>query len=534
MIKTDQNFIIRTAGFLMVVNVLSRLLGYVRDVVMMNIFGQSIVTDAYNAAFSIPDTLYQILIGGAMSSAFIPVFASYLARNQEDDAWQVSSIFTSWILLLMGVGVVLSMIFTQPLMEMLTDFSMPEGMALTVVLTRMMLVQALLMAMSAIAMAILHANQHFFWPAMGSFLYNLVIVFFGAFLAGPIESRFPGYGIAGFSIGVLIGALLFFLVQVPALKKVGFRFHFTLDTRHPGLHKLVALMVPALIGLSVSQINLLVTQKLATGLDGGVYTALRMANRFMQLPIGVFAVAIAVSFFPTLTRQAALKEMDAYKRSLSLAVRSVAFILIPSAVGLAVLREPIIRLLFEFKGSFSAANTALTGEALLYYCIGLVGYGVVQVMLRGFYAIQNTVTPVIISVSCIACNILFSLLLIQPLAHVGLALANSIAGLVQALLLFIFLRLKIGQMDIRRILISLCKTGAACLFMGLAAWGANLLCERLLGMASKLIQMINLGVAVGVAVVVFFGLAWLMKMEECTLIFNQFGKKLRKKKVCKG
>ncbi|MEG1996909.1 MAG: murein biosynthesis integral membrane protein MurJ, partial [Clostridiales bacterium] len=498
----------------------------------LNIFGQSIVTDAYNAAFSIPDTLYQILIGGAMSSAFIPVFASYLARDQVDDAWEVSSIFTSWVLVLMGLGLTLSMIFTEPLMGALTNFPTPTGMALTVVLTRIMLVQALLMAISAIAMAILHANQHFFWPAMGSFIYNLVIVGFGAFLAAPLENRFPGYGIAGFSIGVVVGAVLFFVVQVPALRKVGFRFHFSLSIHHPGLRKLVALMIPALIGLSVSQINLLVTQRLATGLElDGVYTALRMANRFMQLPIGVFAVAIAVSFFPTITRQAALNQMNDYKRTLSLAIRTVVFITLPSAVGLAVLREPIIRLLFEFKGQFTAADTAITGEALLFYCIGLAGYGVVQVLLRGFYAIQNTLTPVLISVSCIVCNILFSLLLVNTFAHVGLALAFSIAGLVQALLLFIFLRMKIGQMDIRRILTSLIKTGAACVLMGLAAWGINGLCETVFGFAGKTSQVINLGCAIGGAMVVFFIATWLMKMEEAKMVMTMLAKKLKLKQA---
>ncbi|MCR4962930.1 MAG: murein biosynthesis integral membrane protein MurJ [Firmicutes bacterium] len=531
MSKTDQSFIIRTAGFLMVVNVLSRVLGYVRDVVMMNIFGQSMVTDAYNAAFSIPDTLYQILIGGAMSSAFIPVFASYLANKKEEQAWRVSSVFTSWILLLMVIGIGISFVFTRPLMSLLTDFDTAQGMALTVTLTRMMLIQALLMAMSAIAMAILHANQHFFWPAIGSFLYNVIIVVFGAALAGPIESRWPGYGIAGFSLGVLVGAALFFLVQVPALKKVGFRFSFSLDTHNPGLHRMVALMIPALIGLSVSQINLLVTQKLATGLTDGVYTALRMANRFMQLPIGVFAVAIAVSFFPTLTRLAAVKEMGEYKRSLSLAIRSVAFILLPSAVGLAVLREPIIRLLFEYSQSFSAANTTLTGQALLFYCIGLVGYGIVQVILRGFYAIQNTVTPVMISVSCIALNILFSILLIGHWQHIGLAFANSLAGLIQAALLFLFLRLKIGPMDMRRICLSFLKTGAACVLMGLAAWQTSRLLEGLMGTAGKMQQALSLGGSIAVAMAVFFVAASLMKMEECALVLNLLKGKLKRKKL---
>ncbi|MDO4732982.1 MAG: murein biosynthesis integral membrane protein MurJ [Bacillota bacterium] len=524
----EQGLVIRAAGLLMVVQVLSRVLGYARDVVMVNIFGADFATDAWNAAFLIPDTLYQVLIGGAIGSALIPVFSSYINNDQVEEGWKANSVFSSWFMLILTILLLLSCIFTEPLLRLITDFG-AEEMPLPIALTRITLVQAFFMAISAIATGLLQSYKHFFWPAVGSLLYNIVILFCGVLLVGPIEAIWPGYGIASFSVGVVVGAFFTLVVQLPMLKKVGFRFCFSLDRHNQGMRKMVKLLLPVVIGLSVTKLNIFVTQKLATGLEDGIYTLLLTANRFMQLPLGVFAVSIATAIFPSMSAQAAQGQIEEMKGSISMGVRNILFVLLPSSVGLVLLREPIIRLLYEFSGQFTPADTTAAGDALFYYCLGLVFYGTVTVFIRGFYAMQDTKTPILVSVACIAVNIIFSLLLVGPMGHCGLALAYSLAGLVQCLATLFVLRRKIGPMGLRSILTCVSKTVFACLLMGIVVWGIIAASDTLLGVNSKLSQLLQVVLGVGVGVSVFFVVAWLLEMDELETLAGRLVSKLRQK-----
>ena len=532
MAQMQQGRVMRAAGFLMATQIIARGLGWVRDALLLNMFGQTRITDAYNVAFKIPDFLYNIIIGGAITAAFIPVFASYLAKQEKENAWQVYSIVVSWCMLLMGAGVLLAYVFTPQLIAFLATGFEPEAHLLTVTLTRVMLLQPVFMALAGVSMGVLNSHQQFTWPAVGSMLYNLFIVLCGFLLSRSIEARFPGFGVAGFSIGVLAGAIVYFLVQLPALRQVGLCFKLSFNIHHPGFVRLIHLLIPVLVGLSVQQINQLVNVMLGSSLPRGSIAALNMAQRFMNLPIYVFATSIAVAMFPSLTQQAALADMPEFKKSMSLGIRSVAFICIPAAVGLAVLREPIIRLMFEFKGGqYGAAATSIAGQALLFYCIGIAFYGIVHVLLRSFYSLQNTVTPVLVSVATIATNLLFSLLLIRSMYHMGLALAFSIAGIVQCCLLFLLLRRRLGHIDMRNMLASFLKTGAASLVMGVTAWGlASAIAAVMDVAASKMAQIIQLGVSMGLAVAVFFCLAYLLRMEEAKIVVDMFKRRLRRKK----
>ena len=527
--QMKKGFVVKVAGLLMLIQVLSRVLGYARDVVLLNIFGRNFTTDAFYAAFSIPDFIYNILIGGVITAAFIPVFSYYLEQNEIDKAYRTSSIFTSWVLLLMGIMIVLSFFFTQQLLGVLTQYT-ADQMWLPVALTRITLLQALFMAMSAIATGVLQSYQHFTWPAIGVLLYNVFIILFGVILIKPIEALFPGYGVAGFSVGVVAGAFMTLAVQGPTLKKVGFRYKPCLDIHDEGFRKMVKLIIPAMIGLSVSQINALVTQYLATGLDEGMLTALKTANRFMQLPIGVFASSIAIAIFPTMTKQAAGGDFPEMKKSMSTGLRTSLYLIIPSAVGMIMLREPIIRLLYEFSGEFTAYDTMITGQALLWYCIGLVGYGAIPIVLRGFYSIQNTLLPLLISIAAIFLNVILSLMLVGPMGHQGLALAYSLAGIGQCGLLLVVLRRKIGPMglkDMGKCIIQIC---IASLAMALAVWGAVELFAATLGVASKLYQLLQVGVAVVVGIIVYILITAFMKMEEFTLAKNVITRRLHRKK----
>jgi len=512
----------KAAGILMVAMVASRVLGYVRDMVIYAYFGQNNLTDAYNAAFSIPDFLYYLLVGGALSSAFIPVFASYIATNKEEEGWRVAStIFNLMIILMLG-GITLGIIFAPALVRLLVPGFTPENIALTVKMTRVMFFQTFFMALNGISMGILNSYQHFLAPAIGSVMYNLGII-----VIGLIFSHYLNMGIMGFAIGVVFGAALNFAVQLPALLKLGLRYQFVIDLKHPGVRKIGTLFLPVLIGLSVTHLNLFVNQNLGSSLPSGMISALRVAQRIMQLPIGVFAVAIAVAVFPTLTGQAARAEREQFKQTTSLGLRNIFFITIPSAIGLIALKVPIVRLLFE-QGQFTSQDTEATAYALLFYCFGLFAYSALQLLNRVFYSLQDTLTPVLVGILTIFINIALNFLLIKPMAHGGLALAYSLAGIINMLLLLYIFRKKVGSIDGRRIVRSFVLTLGISAVMGFTAYQTAGLLESLVDVSTKLGQLLQVGVSITIGVLVFVFLAFFCKMEEGEMVKKILMRRLKK------
>ncbi|WP_084053158.1 murein biosynthesis integral membrane protein MurJ [Desulfonispora thiosulfatigenes] len=522
MAESQQKGVFKAAGLLMVAMFLSRIFGYVRDVVIYTKFGQNYLTDAYNAAFSIPDFLYYLLVGGALSSAFIPVFSSYIATKREEDGWIVASTVFNLVLILMTIGITIGIIFTPQLINILVPGFDAKGLAYTVLLTRIMFAQSFIMALNGISQGILHSYKHFFSPALGSVLYNFSIVIVGVLLS-------KRFSIMGFSIGVVFGAFLSLAVQIPALIKVGLKYKPVIDLKHPGVKKILALILPVLIGLSVTHVNLFINQNLASSLPSGMISAMRAAQRIMQLPVGIFGVAVAVAVFPTLTGQAANKQTKEFKDTMSLGVRTIIFITLPSAVGIIALRMPIVRAMFE-QGQFTEANTIATTYALFFYSLGLIGYSAQQVLNRVFYAIQDTKTPVIAGIITILVNIVLNFILIKPLAHGGLALAYSIAGLVNMILLLYLLRVKIGKIDGTKMLVSFMKTLIASLFMGLIVYLASIFMEHSLDMSLKLNQILQVLISIGIGTIVYIIVANLMKMEEANMASKIIMKRFKKKR----
>lgn len=503
------NKVAKAAGIIMVAMVLSRIIGYIRDMVIYARFGQNNFTDAYNAAFSIPDFLYYLLVGGALSSAFIPVFSSYIATKKEEDGWLVASTIFNIIMILMSIGIVLGIIFSPVLIHIMVPGFSPENIDLTVKMTRIMFFQTFFMALNGISMGILNSYHHFLAPAVGSVMYNLGIIVVGLALT-------PYLGITGFAVGVVVGAFLNFLIQLPALLKIGLRYQLVMDLQHPGVRKIGTLIIPVLIGLSVTHFNLFVNQNLGSSLPEGMISALRAAQRIMQLPIGVFAIAIAVATFPTLTGHAARNEWTDFKKNMSLGVRTIIFITLPSAAGLIALKTPVVRLLFQ-QGKFTPEDTSATAYALLYYCLGLFAYSAIQLLNRVFYSIQDTKTPVTVGVFTIFVNIALNFLLIKPLGHGGLALAYSLAGFINMLGLLYILRKKIGSIDGKRMAISFIQTLGISLVMGLGAYGAAQISEKLVTTGTKLGQLVQVGSGVLTGTVIFVVLALLLNMEEVIL-----------------
>ncbi len=510
----------KAAGMLMIAMLISRVLGYVREAALASSFGATNETDAFLAAFTVPDFLYDLLVGGVLSSAFIPVFTSYLATDREEEAWEVASTMINLILLIMAVCIALGMIFTVPLTKIVAYKFTGETLDLAVKLTRVMFPAFIILAVNGLIMGILNSYKHFAAPAIGAIVYNLCIIVLGLALASK-------YGIMAFAIGVVVGHAANFLVQFPVLSKKGMRYRFSFNLRHPGVQKMFLLMVPAMLGLAANRVNLIVNQTVASGINEGSITALRLASRLMWLPLGVFAGSIAVAVFPTLTSQAARREMAEFKQTLSMGIRSIFLITIPASVGLAVLSVPIVRLLFE-RGEFNPGATQVTAYALIFYCIGLFAQSAVWVITRAYYALHDTLRPLLIAVTTIVVNIALNFLLRPVMEERGLALAYSLTGIYNMAVLLYFLRVKIGRIGMKKIIKSFVLVTVSSGIMGVAAYLASTFLGTYLNLENDINRVIQVGVSIVVGLTVFVGAILPWRLEETEVIMGMMKKKLKK------
>ncbi|NLM21683.1 MAG: murein biosynthesis integral membrane protein MurJ [Peptococcaceae bacterium] len=514
---------IRAAGFLMAANLLSRILGFVRESLMAGLFGKTGATDAYNTAFILPDLLYWLLVGGVLSAAFIPVLSEYIAKGKEDEGWKVVSSVTNSIFLFLCVLVILAMILTPKFIALQVPGFSPENKELAIYLTRILLLQPVVLALSGITMGILNSYK-IFWPsAVGTVLYNASVIFFGALFANSGNAR----SISGFAFGVVIGAALNFLVQVPALRRVGIRYYPLIDFKHPGVKRIMALSLPIIIMYTLNQFQVIVNSNLGSALVPGSLTAIWYSYRLFQLPVGIFALAIGVAVFPTLSEQAALNKMKDFLETISGAIRLIIYITIPISIGMIVLRVPLVRVLFEH-GEFGPADTMATAIPLFYFCIGITAQAIIQILPRAFYALQNTWIPVILGVIAMAASIVWMFVLVGPLAHGGLALAVTLGAVIQMFLLFWVLRAKLGRIDGRRLSGTFIKTLLASSIMGTLVMLWTKLITPWFGVG----KLGSIGVLVSgslIGLTIFIFITKKFKMREYTMALEMLGKKRKKR-----
>jgi putative peptidoglycan lipid II flippase len=496
---------------------LSRLLGYLRDIIIAAAYGQTGVTDAYMAAFSIPDFLYNLLVAGTVTAAFIPVFTGYIATDQENEGWEVASSVFNITIIAMLCGVMAAAVLAPYIVPKLVPGFEPEYMALTVAMTRIMLVQAFFMALNGVSMGILNSYQRFLGPAVAAVMYNVVIILFGV----AFRQQF---GIIGFAVGVVAGAVTQFLIQAAGLRRLGLRYRPVFHWQHPGVRRVFILMVPVLLSYTLTQIGLIVQQNISSMLPRGSVTAVHTAQRLMQMPVGIFAVAMVVAIYPTLNGQVARKEMDAFKKSFAFGLRNIFYVTVPCAVGLGALSRPVVGLLYQ-RGNFTAENTALTAYTLIFFCLGLFAQGGVLLMNRVFYALQNTWTPVITGAVTMLLNIALNYLLIGAFGTGGLALAFSTASAVNLCAMLIIVRRRIGPIGGKDIAFSFSKILGASLIMGAVAYAvARALEAATFSAAGRFLQV---GAALAAGGLVYFGLSLLFRMEEIELVIKLF-KRIRR------
>jgi putative peptidoglycan lipid II flippase len=514
---------VKAAGVVGAATLLSRILGYIRDAAIAWFFGAGLSTDVFIAAFRIPNLFRRLFGEGSLSNAFVPVFTDYITREGQSEAFKLAR---SALWLLSAVLVVISLfgILLSPLIVHIIapGFSGTAGkLPLTVTLTRIMFPYIFFICLVALCMGILNVLGHFAAPALAPVLLNLAMISAVLFISPHLNKP-----VLGLAIGVVCGGVLQLGLQVPFLIRYGIKFWQMTTFFHPGLKKIGKMLAPVTIGGAAYQLNILVSTLLASFLKEGSVSYLYFADRLVQFPLGIFAVATATALLPGLSRQAAANDVKALKATFAYAIKLILFITLPAMVGLIVLREPIVALLFQ-RGEFGSDATMLTAYALLYYAIGLWAFSAVRIVVATFFALQDTRTPAQTAIISIIANILFGIMLMRPLGHGGLALATTLASVVNLGLLIRALRIKLGQLGGRRLVLSACRTMTCSGIMGIVVWKVAV---TLIPSGAQSVSTLLTGLMVSIAsgLLTYGAVAYLIKSPEFISIVAEVKNSIRK------
>ena len=540
--------IARAAGLMSIATFISRILGYVKDMILARYFGATGSADVFFVAFRIPNLLRELFAEGSMSSAFIPVVTDYQTRHGRDEANRLVSSTFIFIFIFVGIICVLGIIFAPAIVSTIAPgfLKEPEKFSNTVLLTRIMFPFLLFISLAALTMGALNTRGVFFIPALAPATLNIVVII--SVLTLSMQFTNPIIAVA---IGVTSGGLVQFLIQMPSFFKQGYML-FRSQTPplnpplakditpslpplgkggnggvwHPGLKRIGLLIIPSTAGLAVAQINIFISTILASYLAEGSITYLYYSMRLIQFPIGIFGVAMGMAVLPALSEHSVKGEMEKVKEDFSFALRLLFFITVPAMIGLIALNVPIVSTLFQ-RGKFEYAATIGTSDALMFYSLGIWAIVGVRVIAATFYSMQDTRTPVKVAAAAMIINVIFSLLLMKPMKHNGLAFANAIASGCNFILLFYFLRKKLGGIGTKRIVSSFGKTLAASLVMGVVGW--FVVRSEIWTMSGYgLKKAAYLGSAIIICTVIYMLLSYLLKNEEMGYIIERVKEKMRK------
>lgn len=467
----------------------------------------------------IPDLLYFLLAGGALSAAFIPVFTEYLSKEEEKVAWKVASTIANLLIILTIAGVLLEEIFAPYLVSLLAFGFKGETFKLCVLLTRIMVPMVIFTALSALCTGILHSYKHFLAPAIAYIFYDIPIIL-ATFILGY------RFGIIGVSLGVLIGALGLVLVQLPAIYRRGWYYQFILDLSHPGVKKIIKLFVPAMLGLAISQINLFIIPKVfSTRFSPGIVTYLEYTIRIVMLPFGIFAMAISQAVFPTLVTHLSENKITNFRSTFSQGINSIFFFSFPSTAGLMLLSFPIIYLLY-YGGKFTISDVQNASYILSFFALAVIGLSGIQVIARGFYAHQNTLTPMKIGLFCLFVNIILCIILPRTsLSFKGLPLAVSTTSILNFVILGVVFQKRYKMIDLKLITISFLKITTASLIMGIIILLISPYIQIIFKGENLLSYGVRLGALMIIGAVVYVLSATLLKIEEMKKLVQIFKRK---------
>jgi putative peptidoglycan lipid II flippase len=542
--KPKQQSIAKSAGIVSIAVMGSRVLGLAREAVFASVLGASNLFDAYLVAFRIPNLLRDLFAEGALSVAFVKTFTDYQINKSEKEAWRLASLIFNALVVVLSLISLLGILFAPVFVPLLAPgfANTPGKTELTVTMTQIMFPFILLVAMAAVAMGVLNTKGVFGIPASASTIFNIVSVLTGLGFAYWLSGgKMSGdWTVIGLSIGTMFGGAAQFLMQVPSLFAVGFRFAPVLSFRDAGVRQVFRLMTPAILGTSAVQINVLVNTSLVSDINGA-QGWLNCAFRLMQLPIGIFGVAVATAAIPALSKFAAQQDTNRFRETLGGSIRLVFLLTLPSACGLIVLGEPIIRLLYE-RGKFDADATTMTAYTLAAYAVGLTGYAAIKIVSPAFYALNDARTPMLVSLFSILINAIggygFKMILSgvgvsnahpQGLAHAGVALATSLIALVNFFALVFFLRRKIKRIEGGKTILAFLKIAVASLSLSAVCWFSYYFLHQLFAAHNLIFKIIETFVPIGLGGLTFLLVAKLLGVAELNQAFDGFARRFARK-----
>jgi putative peptidoglycan lipid II flippase len=513
--------ILKSASVISLVTVISRILGYVRDQRITLLLGTTPTGDAFVLAYRIPSLVRRLVGEGAVTASFIPIFAKYLNNKPREEVWEFAHRLFWTVAVILAAVTMLGSVFSAQFMRLFTLFAPGQpAWEQAVYLNRIMFPYIYFIGLSALAMAILNCFHVFGTPAATPVLLNISII---AASVAAVSRHFSSPAVS-LGVGVLVGGALQFLILVPQLVRRGMRFKFGLSLRHEGVRSVGGLLAPGFFGIGVAQINFFVGTIFATSsrMPSGSVTALYVAERVMELVMGGYAIAVATAILPMMSHQAAAGAMEEMKSTLAFSLRIVSFITIPAAVGLVVMREPIIRVLFEH-GEFVAESTGLTTRALFYYAFGLPAFAAIKLIVPAFYSTHDTRIPVRVAAWSLALNIALNVLFLRWFFPIfrngGPAMATVVAAYFNFLALFVIFRLRFGRLGTLDILASMARSGVSAAIMGTLCW-IGLRLSRFSTYTEFLPRLGIFAALLAGATATYLLLAWTMRCVELSEIYG--------------
>jgi len=519
----------KAAGIIGIAVMCSRLLGLAREQIFAALFGGGGAMDAFTAAFRIPNLLRDLFAEGALSTAFVTTFSKTIARGGDDAAWQLANKVATLTAVVLGALCIAGMVFSAQLVAALAPGFDPGKAALTAQLTRIMFPFILLVSLAALIMGMLNSKSVFGMPAMASSFFNMGSIVGGVTLGFWIDPHFGPRALVGLAVATVFGGALQLAVQLPSLARLGYRFRPDFRWRDAGVKAILLLMGPSVIAASTTQFNVLVNSMFASTLGDGPIFWLAIAFRLMQLPLGLFGVALGTVTLPLLSRLVVADQMTAFRAELARAMRLALLLTIPSTVGLIMLAEPIISVLYQH-GKFNAYQAAQAAGALRFYAIGLAGYAALKVLVNAFYALDKRKTPMLVSFLAVLLNLLFNWIFTFRLGwgHRGLAFSTGCIATVNFLLLYALMRRHLRGLESRRMLLMLVKVAAASAALAAVCAASS---HWLLGDWETQTFLSKLSALLGTVIVgalVFAGSGAALHIEEIKALMGALERRLRR------
>lgn len=513
----------KSTFWLMIATILSKILGFVREMVLMYSYGTSSYSDVFITAMNIPTVLFTV-IGLALATTFIPLYHESLEEGGEEGALKFTNNVLNSVIIISLLICVLGFIFAEPLVKLFAMMFEGEKLALSVEFVRIMICGIIFIGISNIMTAFLQIKGNFFIPGMVAAPNNIIIIL--AIIISSITQN-----IYMLAIGGLLGMISQLLLQLPFAIKKGYRFKCTLDVKDKHVKRMIVLVAPVVIGVCVNQVNTMIDRSLASGLGDGVISVLNSANRLNWFVMGLFIMTLTSVIYPTLSKLSNEENKEAFIDSVSTGVNSAILLVMPVSIGAIVLSSPIVRILFE-RGEFNEQSTAMTSIALVFYSIGMIGQGLRNILDRVFYSLKDTKTPMINSIISVILNIVLNLVLVKVMGYAGLALATSLSFIICSVLLFISLKRKIGYFGQDKILKTFSKSLVSSAIMGVTTYYIYNMLSSNLG-TEIISDIVSLGVSVLLGVLVYGLLILVLKVEEVNIVMNFVKNKIKKKKLNK-